>query len=145
MASTSEATAGHGETHGPDDSGKRDFLKMVTLTAAAIGVGAVVWPFIDFMDPAQDTIAAGAPIDVDISQVEPGQQLILLWREKPMLVVNRTPASLKELQSKSMLDRLRDPDSKVRQQPPYAENWHRSIKTEWAVLVGVCTHLGCLP
>lgn len=124
---------------------RRDFLKMVTLAMAAVGVGAVVWPFIDSMDPAKDTIAAGVPIDVDISQIEPGQQIIILWREKPILLVNRTPASLKTLQSSSMIDRLRDPDSKVHQQPPYADNWHRSIKPEWAVLVGICTHLGCLP
>ncbi len=145
MASASEATAANGEADGPGDAGRRDFLKMVTLAAAAVGVGAVIWPFIDSMDPAQDTIAAGSPVEVDLSQVETGQQIIVLWREKPILLVNRSADSLKALQSKSMIDRLRDPNSKVMQQPPYAENWHRSVKPEWAVLVGICTHLGCLP
>lgn len=143
-SSTGEATE-NGELHAAGGAERRDFLKMVTLTMAAVGVGAVVWPFIDSMDPARDTIAAGVPIDVDLSQVEPGQQIIVLWREKPIMLVNRTPTSLKTLQSRSMIDRLRDPDSKVQQQPPYADNWHRSAKPEWAVLVGICTHLGCLP
>ncbi len=118
---------------------------MITLATAAVGVGAVAWPFISSMEPAADTLAAGAPIDVDLSQIEPGQQVLVLWQEKPILIVNRPPAALQALQSKAMIDHLSDPNSKVPQQPPYADNWHRSVQTEWAVLVGICTHLGCLP
>lgn len=145
MAASEATTAQGAGGHAAEGGSRRDFLNLVTLTATAIGVGAVAWPFIDYMDPARDTIAAGQPVDVDLSQIQPGQQIILLWREKPILVVNRTPAALKELQSKSMIDRLADPNSKVMQQPAYADNWHRSVKPEYAVLVGICTHLGCLP
>lgn len=145
MASSSEAVSGHGHGHAGDGTERRDFLRMVTLSTAAIGVGAVIWPFLDSLNPARDTLAAGVPIDVDLSQVRPGQQIVVLWREKPILIVNRPAEALKTLQSSAMIGRLRDPDSRVLQQPPYADNWHRSVKPEWAVLVGICTHLGCLP
>lgn len=124
---------------------RRDFLKLVTGATAAIGAAAFAWPMIDSMDPAQDVIAAGAPMDIDLSKIASGQQVIVEWRGSPILIVNRTPQALKTLQTPSLIDRLSDPDSKVHQQPPYAVNWHRSIKPELAVLVGICTHLGCLP
>jgi ubiquinol-cytochrome c reductase iron-sulfur subunit len=124
---------------------RRDMLSLVTTAATVIGVGAVVWPFIDSMNPSADVIAAGAPIDIDLSKVAAGQQIVVLWRGAPMLVVNRTPEALKTLQDPGLISRLSDPNSGVRQQPPYAENWHRSVKPEYAVLVGICTHLGCLP
>jgi len=97
------------------------------------------------MNPDRATIAAGAPITVDISQIAPGQQIQVFWRSKPIFIVNRTPALLKVLQEKKMVERLSDPDSTVHQQPPYAQNWHRSVKPQFAVLVGICTHLGCIP
>ena len=124
---------------------RRDMLSLVTTAAVAIGVGAVAWPFVDSMNPSADVIAAGAPIDIDLSKIAPGQQIVVLWRGAPMLVVNRSPEALKTLQDPSLVSRLSDPGSNVRQQPSYAENWHRSIKPEYAVLVGICTHLGCLP
>ncbi|HUN42978.1 MAG TPA: ubiquinol-cytochrome c reductase iron-sulfur subunit [Acetobacteraceae bacterium] len=124
---------------------RRDFLKLVTLATAGIGAAALAWPFIDSMNPAADVIAAGAPMDIDLSKIASGQQVIVRWRGSPILVVNRTPQALKTLQTPSLIRRLSDPDSTVHQQPPYAENWHRSIKPEFAVLVGICTHLGCLP
>lgn len=124
---------------------RRDFLSLVTATTAAVGVGALAWPFIDFMNPAADTIAAGVPIDVDVSVVRPGQQIVVLWRGKPMLLLRRTEGALKILQSAALIRRLSDPDSNVDQQPAYTKNWHRSIESELGVLVGVCTHLGCLP
>jgi ubiquinol-cytochrome c reductase iron-sulfur subunit len=124
---------------------RRDFLKLVTLAGAAIGTAAIAWPLINSMEPSADVIAAGAPIDIDLSKVEPGQQITVLWRGKPILVVNRPAAALKELQTPTLDDRLSDPNSTVNQQPEYAKNWHRSIKPEFAILVGICTHLGCLP
>jgi ubiquinol-cytochrome c reductase iron-sulfur subunit len=124
---------------------RRDMLSLVTTAAVGIGVAAVAWPFIDSMDPAADVIAAGAPIDIDLSKIAAGQQIVVLWRGAPMLVVNRTPEALKTLQDPGLISRLSDPNSSVRQQPSYAENWHRSVKPEYAVLVGICTHLGCLP
>ncbi len=118
---------------------------MITAASAAIGVGAIVWPFIDSMNPSKDVIAAGAPIDIDVSRIGAGQQVVVLWRGSPMLIVNRPADALKTLQSPQLLSRLSDPNSTVMQQPPYAENWHRSAKPEFAVMVGICTHLGCLP
>lgn len=134
----------HAGSVGPQTT-KRDFLSMVATAGAVIGLGAVVWPFVDSMNPSADVIAAGAPIDIDVSKLSPGQQIVVLWRGAPMLIVHRTPAALTTLQTPALVSRLSDPDSKVAQQPPYAENWHRSVKPDYAVLVGICTHLGCLP
>jgi ubiquinol-cytochrome c reductase iron-sulfur subunit len=124
---------------------RRDLLTLITLSGAAIGAGAIAWPLIDSMNPSADVIAAGAPIDIDLSKIGAGQQIVVLWRGAPMLIVNRTPELLKTLQDPKVVSLLSDPDSTVHQQPPYAENWHRSVKPEYAVIVGICTHLGCLP
>ena len=97
------------------------------------------------MEPAADVLAAGAPIDVDISHIQPGQQILISWRSRPIFIVNRSPAELKMLQEAKDTNLLRDPDSENFQQPAYAKNWHRSIKPEYLVLVGICTHLGCIP
>jgi ubiquinol-cytochrome c reductase iron-sulfur subunit len=97
------------------------------------------------MEPAADTLAAGEPVDVDVSKVAPGQQIIVMWRGKPIFIVNRTADALKTLQEPKLLGVLSDPNSKVNQQPAYAENWHRSIEPTYAVIVGICTHLGCVP
>ena len=134
-----------GDGHGGDGVPRRDFLTLLALAGAAVGAGAIVWPFIDSMQPAADTLAAGEPIDVDVSKVAPGQQIVVVWRGKPILIVNRTPDALKTLQDPKLVHVLSDPDSKVLQQPAYAENWHRSAVPEIAVLVGICTHLGCVP
>lgn len=124
---------------------RRDFLKLVTGATAAIGTAAFAWTLIDSMNPSADVIAAGSPMDIDLSKIASGQQVIVRWRGDPILIVNRTPAALKTLQEPSLVSRLSDPNSSVHQQPPYAENWHRSITPEFAILVGICTHLGCLP
>jgi ubiquinol-cytochrome c reductase iron-sulfur subunit len=143
MSSTTHADP---QTHGePDGTNRRDFLTLVALAGAGVATAAFAWPFIDSMQPAADTLAAGEPIDVDLSKVEPGQQIVVVWRGKPILIVNRTPEALKTLQEPSLVSVLSDPDSKVLQQPDYAENWHRSVVPEYAVMVGICTHLGCIP
>lgn len=128
-----------------DDPTRRDFLLIATGAVGAIGAAAAVWPLIDQMQPDAATIAAGAPLEVDIGAVEPGQQIVVKWRGHPIFVVNRPPDALKTLQNPELVSRLRDPNSEVAQQPKYAENWHRSVKPEYLVLVGVCTHLGCIP
>jgi ubiquinol-cytochrome c reductase iron-sulfur subunit len=138
------STTTHAAPH-DDGTTRRDFLTLLALAGAAVGVGAVAWPFIDSMEPAADTLAAGEPVDVDVSKVAPGQQIVVMWRGKPILIVRRTPAAVQTLQSPALLRILSDPDSKVLQQPPYAENWHRSVLPEMAVMVGICTHLGCIP
>lgn len=126
-------------------SERRDFLFIATGMAAAVGAAAAAWPFIDQMEPSAAVLAAAGPIDVDISKVEPGQQITVRWRGQPILIVHRTPKELKRLQASSDTALLRDPGSNVHQQPDYANNWHRSIKPEYLVLVGICTHLGCIP
>jgi ubiquinol-cytochrome c reductase iron-sulfur subunit len=124
---------------------RRDFLYLATIATTAIGVISVAWPFFDQMNPSADVIAAGGPVTVDLSKTQPGQQIVVTWRGRPIFVVHRTPESLTGLKSPSLLSRLRDPDSQVPQQPTYAANWSRSVKPEFAVLVGICTHLGCVP
>ena len=124
---------------------RRDFLYIATGAVGVVGAASVVVPLVTQMQPDAATIAAGAPIDVDISSIEPGQQILVKWRGHPIFIVNRPPEALKTLQDSSLVSKLSDPDSKILQQPDYVENWHRSIKPEVLVLVGVCTHLGCIP
>jgi ubiquinol-cytochrome c reductase iron-sulfur subunit len=124
---------------------RRDFLYIATATVGAVGAAATLIPLIDQMNPDAGTIAAGAPVEFDLSKVEPGQQVVVRWRERPVFIINRTPQILQTLQSPELLAELADPQSRERQQPPYADNWHRSIKPEYSVLVGICTHLGCIP
>ncbi len=134
--------ANPGETAG---ARRRDFLLLAAGAVAGVGAATAVWPLIDSLNPAADTIAAGAPLDVDLSPVQPGQQLVVTWRGRPVFVVRRTPAQLAALRNPKDASLLRDPGSAAMQQPPYAKNWHRSVNPEYLVLVGVCTHLGCIP
>ncbi len=127
------------------DPSRRDFLYLATAAVGTVGVAATLWPLIDQMNPDASTVAAGQPIDVDLSQIQPGQQIVVVWRSKPVFIVNRPKAALDELQNPQLVARLSDPDSEARQQPSYAANWHRSIKPEYLVVVGICTHLGCIP
>src|SRR6516165_4804227 len=140
---TDARTISHGAD--ADPASRRDFLYLVTGSVAAVGIGAAAWPFIAQMNPDAATVAAAGPVDIDISQLQPGQRVVALWAARPVFVVNRPKEALDELRNPKLLGQLRDPDSQELQQPPYAANWHRSIKPEILVLVGVCTHLGCIP
>jgi len=133
------------EKTAPPSVPRRDFLYLATASIAAFGTVALAWPFIDQMNPDAQTLAAGAPIDVDISKVAPGMQIVVLWRGHPVFIAHRTPAILKGLQDLQLIAQLRDANSLRDQQPEYATNWHRSIKPDHLVVVGVCTHLGCIP
>jgi len=125
------------------DYGRRRFLTATTAVVGGAGVVAAAIPFIKSWEPSARAKNAGAPVLADISKVEPGQRLSVLWRGQPVWIVNRTPALLATL---SQLDsRLRDPKSEMDQQPKYAQNETRSIKAEWLVVIGICTHLGCSP
>jgi ubiquinol-cytochrome c reductase iron-sulfur subunit len=124
---------------------RRDFIHIMAVAMAVGGAAGVAWPLISQMEPAADALAQGSPITVDVSKIAPGQQIVLLWRKTPIFIVNRTPPMLAALQAPQNLALLRDPDSQHRQQPDYARNWSRSIRPEFLVLVGVCTHLGCVP
>jgi ubiquinol-cytochrome c reductase iron-sulfur subunit len=139
MTTSSEAVSDHA------DAGRRDFLFMVTGSVAAVGVAATLWPLIAQMNPDAATVAAAGPVDIDISQMQPGQRVVVLWAARPVFVVKRPEAALKELKDPKLLAQLRDPNSQELQQPEYAANWSRSIKPEILVVVGVCTHLGCIP
>src|SRR5579862_4447054 len=127
------------------DPSRRDFLYIATAATAAVGAAATLWPMIDQMNPDASTLAAAGPVDVDLTQLEPGQQIVVLWSSRPVFVVSRTKAALDGLRDPKLLARLSDPESNVLQQPPYAVNWSRSIKPEVLVVVGICTHLGCIP
>lgn len=126
------------------DSGRRRFLTATTAVVGAVGVGFAAVPFIKSWKPSARAQVAGAPVRQDISKLEVGQRLIVQWRGQPVWVVRRSPEQLAALPG---LDaQLRDPASEnADQQPPYAANGHRSIKAEYAVLIGICTHLGCSP
>src|SRR3984957_1097946 len=121
---------------------RRDFLYIATAAVGAIGAGATLVPLIGQMNPDASTLAAGGPVDVDLSKVAPGQQIVVRWRSRPIFIINRPP---QVLQAPQLLAQLADPSSAELQQPPYAQNPYRSVKPEFAVLVGICTHLGCIP
>ncbi|HEX8011005.1 MAG TPA: ubiquinol-cytochrome c reductase iron-sulfur subunit [Casimicrobiaceae bacterium] len=125
------------------DKRKRRFLLGASTAVGTIGVVAWAVPFGMSMWPSERAKAAGAPVEVDISKLEPGQQITVLWRSKPIWVIHRTPemvASLPKLDS-----RVADPKSEIDHQPKYAKNENRSIKPEIFVAIGICTHLGCIP
>ncbi len=125
------------------DRGKRRFLVAATSVMGGVAGVAVAVPFAMSMNPSARARAAGAPVEVDISKVEPGMMITIEWRGKPVWIVHRTPEMLASL---AKIDaELADPKSSVKQQPDYARNEARSIKPEYLVLVGICTHLGCSP
>lgn len=126
------------------DRSKRRFLTALTTGVGAVGVVYAATPFVLSMTPSARARAAGAPVEVDISKLEFGQMLTVAWRGMPVYIVNRTKAMLDELPKVNSM--LVDPLSKVQsQQPKYADNIWRSIKPEYLVVLGVCTHLGCAP
>lgn len=126
------------------DLGRRRFLTVATAVTGGVGVAFAVTPFVASMKPSARAQALGAAIEVDISKVEPGAMIKAEWRGKVVYVVNRTAPELAALRENAG-DLLRDPDSEQPQQPAYARNYHRSIRDDTLVLVGVCTHLGCAP
>ena len=126
------------------DKGRRRFLTATTAVVGGAGAVMAAIPFVKSWEPSAQAKAAGAPVLADISKIEPGQKVTFAWRGLPVFVVNRTEAQLAALPAED--SRLKDPNSdNTDQQPEYAKNEHRSIKPEWLVLVGICTHLGCVP
>jgi len=117
----------------PDGETRRDFLNLVTASFAAVGVGAMAWPFISSMNPASDVLALSST-DVDLSPIATGAALTVMWRGKPVFVRNRTPKEIEEARAVPLAE-LRDPQT----------DQSRVQKENWLVLVGVCTHLGCVP
>lgn len=138
------STASPGFT-APAPPSRRDFLYLATGAAAAAGSAAAITPFIDQMNPDASIVSATGPIEIDVSQIQTGQRIVALWASKPIFVLKRPQTALGQLRDPSHVARLLDPDSSTLQQPPYAANWSRSIEPEYLVLVGICTHLGCVP
>ncbi|WP_026279863.1 ubiquinol-cytochrome c reductase iron-sulfur subunit [Thioalkalivibrio sp. ALJ16] len=124
--------------------GRRRFLVAATSVVGGAGVAAVAAPFLASLQPSARAQAAGAPVEFDVSAVEPGQRVSVEWRGQPIWVVRRTDEMIAGLSE--VADRLRDPDSEVEsQQPAYAQNEYRSREPEILVVIGICTHLGCSP
>jgi ubiquinol-cytochrome c reductase iron-sulfur subunit len=128
------------------NSGRRRFLTATTAVVGAVGVAGAAVPFITSWKPSARAQVAGAPVEVDISKIDelPGMLMIVQWRGKPVWIFRRTPEQLEALPT--LDDRLRDPASEnADQTPAFAKNETRSIKPDVAVIVGICTHLGCSP
>jgi ubiquinol-cytochrome c reductase iron-sulfur subunit len=121
-------------THGGSDSGtRRDFINLLVNTTAVFGAAAVAWPLIHSLNPSQDVLAL-ASTEVDISQIEVGQAITVKWRGKPVFIRHRTPEEIKTAEETD-INALRDPQT----------DEQRVEKPEWLIVVGVCTHLGCVP
>jgi ubiquinol-cytochrome c reductase iron-sulfur subunit len=130
-------------SNAPVNNGRRRFLTAATSVVGGVGAVGVAVPFIGSWNPSARAKAAGAPVEVNVSKIEPGQLVRAEWRGKPVYVIRRTEQVVADLAKVD--SQLRDPESKEPQQPEYAANSHRSIRPEIMVALGVCTHLGCAP
>ena len=126
------------------DPARRRLLAGTAGALGGVGLAATAVPFVSSMQPSARTQAAGAPVEVDIGKLGPGELMVVEWRRKPVWILRRTQEELDHL-AEVPADDLRDPESVESEQPAYAQNEVRSIKPEYLVLVGVCTHLGCSP
>ena len=125
------------------DKRRRLFLTAAATAVTGVGAAYVAVPFIASMNPSDRAKAAGAPVEADISKLEPGQLIRVEWRGKPVWVLKRTKEIMVQLEE--MKDQLRDPESNESEQPDSCKNVARSIKPEVFLAVGICTHLGCSP
>jgi len=125
------------------NKGRRQFLTAATSVVGAAGVVGVAVPFVASWNPSAKARAAGAPVKADISKLEPGQMVVSSWRRQPIYVVRRTPEMVAELPKND--SQLKDPTSGESDQPEYAKNPIRALKSDYLVLFASCTHLGCLP
>jgi len=126
------------------DRNRRHFLTVATVATGAVGAGLVAVPFIASLRPSARAQALGAPVEVPLASLQPGEMIRVLWRGKLVFVLRRTDSMLSRLPGHN--GDLRDPNSEVAtQQPEYAANETRSVKPEYLVVEGSCTHLGCAP
>jgi ubiquinol-cytochrome c reductase iron-sulfur subunit len=125
------------------DLSRRHFLTVATSVAGGVGVVMAAAPFVASFRPSARAQAMGGPVEVDISKLEEGAMVRVVWRGRPVWVLKRDPGMLDRLKNEQVT--LRDPDSNESEQPGYARNAWRSIKPEVFVVVGTCTHLGCAP
>lgn len=124
---------GRDEKPSSDEPTRRDFLYLATAAVGAFGVASVAWPLIDQMNPAADVLALST-IEVDLSQIEVGQRVTVSWRGNPVFIDHRTPEEIEKARAVDVAE-LRDPQTDA----------ERVIEPEWLVVVGICTHLGCVP
>lgn len=126
------------------DSSRRHFLTVAAIATGAVGAGLAAVPFLSSLRPSARAQALGAPVEVPLASIQPGEMVRVLWRGKLIFVLRRSEEMLGRLSGND--DNLRDPNSEVvEQQPGYAANETRSVKPEYLVLEGSCTHLGCAP
>ena len=125
------------------DNNRRRFLTAATVVVGAVGTVAVAIPFVMSWNPSARAKTAGAPVEADISKLQPGQQITIKWLGKPVWAIRRDEKALATLPK--VADQLRDAASEESIQPKYAQNEYRSIKPEYLIMVGICTHLGCSP
>lgn len=132
-------------SHDEINQGRRRVLTALTSVAGAAGAVGVAVPFVGSWNPSAKAKAAGAPVEVNVAKIEPGAMITVEWRGKPVYIVRRTKEALTSLQT--MESELRDPESEKADQPAYVEGAGRTIpgKEEFAILLGLCTHLGCAP
>ena len=121
------------ETASSDDKTRRDFLLLSTMTVGAVGAGLAAWPFVDVMNPAADTLALSTT-EVDLAPIEVGQSITVVWQGRPVFIRYRTAAEIKEAEAVALSDLIDPQADKDRVQKP-----------EWLIMVGICTHLGCIP
>ena len=130
-------------SNGDVSQGRRRFLIGATSVVGGVGVVGAAVPFVASWNPSAKAEAAGAPVTANVSKLEPGQQMTVEWRGKPVWVIRRTPEMLENIEE--LNDRVKDPQSEEASQPAYIEGIYRAVKEEYVVLVGICTHLGCSP
>ncbi len=124
---------------------RRDFIYLATASAAGVGAVLAAWPFIDQMNPAASVLAQSS-VEIDITPIQKGQQAVFMWRSKPIFVRRRTDKEIAEAEAVPM-SALPDPLARNANLPDNAPatDKNREIKPEWLVLIGICTHLGCIP
>jgi ubiquinol-cytochrome c reductase iron-sulfur subunit len=125
------------------DESRRKFLVAATAGTGAVGAILTAVPFVASWKPSESARAAGLPTEIDLTKIEAGQMATFFWRKQQIYVLKRTPEMLATLANHD--GELKDKDSKESEQPDYAKNAQRSLKPEILVLIGICTHLGCLP
>jgi ubiquinol-cytochrome c reductase iron-sulfur subunit len=130
-APTGPSTLGHG----PGEVTKRDFLTLVVGATAAVGVGAIAWPFIDSMNPSSDVLALSST-EVDLTPIPEGSAITAVWRGKPIFVRHRTPVEIKSAQDVKLSDLI---------EPQADADRVKAGHDQWLIVIGICTHLGCIP
>lgn len=124
------------DPHGPADPGRRDFIHIAAAAATVGGIAAVAWPLIDQLNPAADTLAV-ASIEFDLSKVQAGQQVEIIWRKQPVFVRNRTPAEIARARHDDNASDMKDPEPDAHRVKAGHE--------QWLIVLASCTHLGCVP